>query len=920
MSRRPSIGRSLAVALVVTLGVGVGASGCGGALLGLAKDEDWAELDRQARAQKRSPRGKAARAWATALVELGKPEEARAVLLRDFRSGGQEPSLFALAELERELGRVGIAGAHHARLANIDVDTLQRAPNSIEICELFRARAKAEAKLDEPLAADLDMRRLALVCPQAITDQDREFMAGLRPQAQDQARAQRSLAPLAPKPQDVAALEARLAEQLALARKRGPRAVSELAADHDMQVEPEDVAMLLAAEFGGALGPGLASSRRLSGWIGDAKLEDVVAAIETLPEGVRQYALLRLSSVQPATVAVAGGETQNWMVAAMQSVGGQGPHEAAKAWRVAASVGDLSGAEFALNTNLRDMSPTEVSAEPGTPALGASVHWSRRVVVERRSFDLLLTLARLLEHRDQPVLALELRRAVLVAGQEIGLAQAAGAALEEVRRELVLGHPWQALAIAEVVPGPLLDEVLPAVVSAVGLARAVHMEDDEPAGGADRNIVWRALGDAWFERWDPRLDAAVTGLDLGGGDRCPALGRWLDPQFSEQLREVGLDPQRSREALDAAFDRLGDPATGAALASAIESDLALSCSAPLIHLLHAGPHLLTLETLDERLIHAPELSASTQLQLHAEIALAHGQTDRATLLTIAAAAQSGAPLELWGRAAVAGRSFGAREYTLEALRQVLLHSDGLDDPAARRELALTVLRDVDADAGVREGDVTGMNALREQLRAYVEQAPKQRRWSRIEQLLGALANETRADALAWQRLLELIELFDPAIREGHPAAVAALEQAAARAKGRSATADSPALGFELAFLSDPEALCDRAWRSLDPSPEPDPNPDPDPNQVDHLIGAATTCSPRVRAAALAALVARTKGDAKAQLRARVLAGPLAVEPDPEHPGVARSIPALGRAGASLRVAYELPLEPIWIVGTANTER
>jgi hypothetical protein len=127
--------------------------------------------------------------------------------------------------------------------------------------------------------------------------------------------------------------------------------------------------------------------------------------------------------------------------------------------------------------------------------------------------------------------------------------------------------------------------------------------------------------------------------------------------------------------------------------------------------------------------------------------------------------------------------------------------------------------------------------------------------------------------------------------------MAALERAAGRAGGSTAAADTPDRA-ELAFLSDTEALCDRALSSDDQAA---------------LIGAATTCSPQVRAAALAALVANARGPAKAELRARVLAGPLAVDPDPEHPGVARSVSALGRPGSSLRVAFELPLDPIWVV-------
>ncbi|MFO7564468.1 MAG: hypothetical protein R6X02_17610 [Enhygromyxa sp.] len=118
------------------------ASGCGGALVRLAKSEDWVELDRRARAQKQPPRGKAARAWAQALVELDKLDEARALLLRDFRSGGQEASLLALADLERGLGLRGIAAAHYTRLIDINLDTVQRSPELEAICELLRERAQ----------------------------------------------------------------------------------------------------------------------------------------------------------------------------------------------------------------------------------------------------------------------------------------------------------------------------------------------------------------------------------------------------------------------------------------------------------------------------------------------------------------------------------------------------------------------------------------------------------------------------------------------------------------------------------------------------------------------------------------------------------------------------------------------------------
>jgi hypothetical protein len=874
-------------------------SGCGGALVRLAKDQNWDELDRQARAQKRTPRGKAARAWAQALVELDKVEEARAVLLRDFRHGGQEASLLALADLELRLGLRGIAAAHYTRLIDIDLDTVKRSPKVEAVCELLRERARVEAELGEALAADLDMRRLALTCPTRITDEDRGFMASLRPLAQAQARGQRTLdASITPSPDAITIVQSQLDQQLELARKRSPRAMIAFAEAERIELEPEDIAGLLAAEFAGALGPGLITPRRLSAWVGDNDVAAVLVAVDGLPDGVREYALLRLASVRSSDRLA--GEQQTWIVAAMDAVAGQGPQEAAKAWRVAASVGDLGGAEFALNTNLRDMIPTAEPSADGA-VIKPSSHWSRRVPVERRSFDLLLTLARLLELRDQPVLALELRRSVIVAGYEVGLVQVGPAAAEEVLRLLALGRPWQALAVAEVVPGPLIDEVLPAVAASVALARAAKLDE---AIATDRNVVWRALGDSWLESWDPRVDAATGGLELRElttNPRCPELAQWLVPEQVGPLARVGLDPEASKLALEAALAQPQAPETGVALARAIESDLGLACSAPLVNLLHAGLHLLALETLDDRLAHAPELSASAQLQLQAEIAAAYGATGRATLLTISAAAESVDPRSMWARAAVAGRSFGAREYTLEALRQVILHSSGLDDAAARRELLLIRLRDVDSDAILRDGDRKAIEAVREAIRSYLVEAPDSRRWSRLDDLLGALAREPRADATAWARLLEILEpILDDRTSAWHRASIEALTRAASEDPAKDPAKDQGTLTLrpELAALGDADAICELAGSASEPQ---------------RLLGSAIACGPRARAEALAALVEASPTDARANLRALILAGPIAAEVDPDRPGVVHSVPALAREGLSLRVAFNLPLDPVWII-------
>lgn len=885
---------------------GLLAGGCGGPLVRLAKQEQWQELDARARASKRTPRGKAARAWAEALVELDRVEEARAVLLTDFRHGGKDESLLALADLERARGLVGVAAAHYARLAAIDPDTVSRFASAAPACELLRERARVEAALGQSLAADADMRRVELLCPNSIDADDRALLSSLQPAAAAEARAKHTLeeASLDVDASAVAEREQRLRRELELARKRGPRAVATLADAEGMQVAADDVAVLLAAEFAGALGAGLVSHARLSAWVGDNSVEAVSDAIDTLPGGVREYALLRLASVRVHPDADA--MTQAWIVAANGALVGQGPHEAAKGWRISASLGELSTAEFALNTNLRDMIPPAV--EPDAEAEGADAgegsaaepkrHWSQRVPVDRRSFDLLLTLARLFEERGQTVPALELRRSVLVAGYEVGLAQVAEAAVEEVRRQLILGHPWQALAIAEVVPGPLLDEALPALASAVSLARAAGLGE---AIDADQNIVWRALGDAWVEQWAPRFDAVRADLDLGDGERCPDIGRWLDPEAEPRLREVGLDPARSQAAVEAAFAELGAPETGAALAAALESDLALSCSAPVVTLLAAGVHDLRLASLDERLVHAPELAGSLQRQLHAELALAHGEGRRATELTITAAAEARDPRALWARAVRAGLTHGAREYTIEALREVLLHTPDLADPAARRELLLMRLRDVDGDEDLRSGRASTVEALRAQVAGYLDEVPASQRWARVDALLWRLASESRTDARAWSLLVELVDL--DARAAAHPRASAAL-LAAARAAGAElalggGAPDAGLQGGAPALLSDTRALCEAA-ASLDGQPL-------------RLVGAAVGCDPRERAEAHADLLAAAPEATAADLRAAILAGPIALEPEPARPAIVHAVPALLSGELIARIVFDLPLEPIWAV-------
>ncbi|WP_434415411.1 hypothetical protein [Nannocystis pusilla] len=103
---------------------GTGTVACHSRLPRLSEQGRHEEVVARAGQARILPRGKAARAWARSLVALGRADEARAVLLRDFRKHAELPSLVALADLEATEGLTGLAAAHYARAASLETDPL----------------------------------------------------------------------------------------------------------------------------------------------------------------------------------------------------------------------------------------------------------------------------------------------------------------------------------------------------------------------------------------------------------------------------------------------------------------------------------------------------------------------------------------------------------------------------------------------------------------------------------------------------------------------------------------------------------------------------------------------------------------------------------------------------------------------------
>ena len=353
--------------------VGLGLAACNHRLPRLSARGEHAEVVERAAQARFRPKGKAARAWAHSLAALGRVEEARAVLLRDFRVGADLRSLVALADLELRDGLRGLAAAHYARAASLEVDVL-RGRN--DVCALFRDRAERFLAAGEALAADLDMRRMAIVCapgtgPDAAAVQraDRALHLRVTAAAKAQARAQRTLAGC-----ERGACEAAGADEatrelnagVSAARERGHAALRAAAARLGVQLAARDVADLLAAELRGELGLDIVTHDELRAWIGETPPAAIHAAAGVLPPVEQTYARLRLAQLGPDYALPGGDEARSTasLVVKLLEQFDADPSAAAMSWRVFVLVGDLASAELALTAGLGVGNGPPAPAEP----------------------------------------------------------------------------------------------------------------------------------------------------------------------------------------------------------------------------------------------------------------------------------------------------------------------------------------------------------------------------------------------------------------------------------------------------------------------------------------------------------------------------------------------------------------------------
>lgn len=559
-----------------------------------------AEVVERAAHARWSPRRKAARAWADSLVALGRVDEARAVLLRDFRTSAELASLVALADLEMREGLRGLAAVHYARAASLEVDVLR---GRDDVCALFRERAQGFLTMGEALAADLDMRRIAVVCPDpkgsdapALQASDRALHLKIVAAGKRQARAQRSLAGCtdgtckAP-PSDADARS--IIADLGVARSADPGRLRAAARRLRVQLPAGDVATLLGAELQGELGLDIVTHDELRAWIGEASPVSIHDAVGSLSPALQTYARLRLAQLGP-DYELPGGDmaraTASNVVKLLELFDAD-PDAAAMSWRVFVLVGDLASAELALTTGLgvgtggagpdllgsAAASPPPLLAEapkPPVPSasrkqdvpkvrLGTSAAsgadsprepprspgfvptqtrvpvpslWSARRRVDAGSLPKLLLLARLRALGGHDDQALEIARFALAEAQAQAQPDAEAMAHTEARRYLANGQPWAALAVADAVPGATTSELGRAVGAAILLARAACGNASDADSPRDRVAVRQVLGEAWV------LAAEARASDLAlARDRSPA-SRSGCPELVELLAPDARGP------------------------------------------------------------------------------------------------------------------------------------------------------------------------------------------------------------------------------------------------------------------------------------------------------------------------------------------------------------------------------------------
>jgi hypothetical protein len=878
----------------------------------LAQKERWDEVVERASRRKRPPRGKAARAYARALEQLGRSHEARAALLLDHRRGGDVRSLLALAALEKRLGLRGAAAVHYSRAIDLDIELAKKDP---EACRIMRARASTLAAQGAGRAAEQDMRRADLVCQVASDPQDRTRLQQLRTRVDAAARAEAAAFVRAQRceepcrERDAGDRTAAVHEAIASAEAQGPLALRNAADAHDVSLSPERIAALLRADLHGELGVAILPDDEVRAWVGGRSWSDLAPALLGPDAAASAYAQLRLGAVMgdlPVAPRRTGApaETDVWAAHAIEDAGDA-------AWRVLAWQGDLGSAELALSGRWRPAisgtDPASVPPAPQVPGVDTPSHWTARVEPDAAALPALLAVARLRHTAGRHDDALAITRYVLA--RAATSADVATAAATESTWHLAWGRPWQALAVARAVPGAATDRAAAAAASAILLTRAFcggPCREDE-----DLDVATRVLGEAWIdaqraalhelslsgERPPARSSAATTHT---GASRCAGLAELLAPDAKGAVAD----------ALRAAANDLDGEGTIVLYARALESDITLSCDARwVLPLWAAADGATTADAVLEQLAHGTQSEAPRTLAARARLGMIAGRSREAEQAAVAAGAVSVDPRAQWIDFMQFADATGRRDLELLAGREALLHTPALHDRALRRALLVERLHDVRRESA----DLTtpaGREAFGARLHAHLGELAPGQRWAEREAIAEALAEEAWVDDAARGMLQRMLWPTQDDV-DAHP--IGRRRLAADPGVAPPAPFDAAALSL-WARRGTPLAASTRAL--LDPARAPAMrralarHAEPWTERWRIAIGLAVFGSDADRVSAAASLLAMSEAKARAELVDLLAAGPAALAPAPHAAAAAlglsaRPVPLVSSEDALVRLVFGL---------------
>jgi len=737
--------------------------GCHHRLPKLAAQGKHAEVVERAERARFRPKRRAARAYAVSLHALGRDTQALDTLLLDYRRGGEVASLIALADLERTLGWRGLAAHHYARVLTHDRNALH---GRAEVCGLFRERARAYLHAEEGEAADLDMRRVRLIC-----GSDEPGDAALAAEADAAAQAlvdARIESGRCPEPCETPDSAEGLEPALESARGRSPRAVAELVARQQRQLPPALLVEQLQAEAQGRLGLALLEDDTVRAWVGGQSWSDLAPAVMSAAGPVAAYAQLRLAPVlsdMPRAPGRAGDrELDRWTEQALRIPDVSG-------WRVYAAQGDITTAELSHASRWR---PPKPQTAPDDPPPARVRHWSERLPIDAGTLEAALVAARLRKAAGKHDLALDLTLRALRAGGDAGIEAVDRLGRDAVIEAIGWGRPWHALALLD--SGAVADVVAlrAAAATAVVLARA--MCDGSCREDEDLGTVTRIMGEDWVERTRASLlDWSLARRTRAAATRgCPTVAELTVPDAVGPLAEA---LRTARAGLDA-------PGVGEALAAAIASDLRSWCAADIaLPAMVHGDFSLPAARLSDSLSHAPEMNAASDLVTHAKLSLVADQFDRGFMLATAAAGEAASPREVWLELARFAAETDARELELRALREALLLMPGATNRAIHQRMLLVTLGDVAVSWG--QDLPQGKETTARHVLDFLDPTPHVQRWQAEHALLQAVLTDglpARLDPDARARLVDALGGAET-LEQRHPRALARLRSEATPAAG-----------------------------------------------------------------------------------------------------------------------------------------